>query len=232
MWTVKSAGETSSRSSQRTGNDTGMPGRTRGLYAATTVAPPTRVESTNTRPPRSSLMNAVVAIGGIEALGPGGDGPGGGGRVLGRRVVVDRDEDVHALGAAGLDRPAEAQRRSSTSRTSRAAATAMANPSPSGGSRSSTRWVTRSGRSARVSVGWYSTARWLANHSRVRRSLHSAYDTSRLDDSAHSRTVGTQSGVYLGTFFCMNASWPRCTRITDSGRSRSSGRIRSATPSR
>ena len=93
----------------------------------------------------------------------------------------------------------------------------------SGGSRSSTRWVTWSGRSARTSVGWYSTARWLANHSSVRRSLHSAYDTSRFDVSAHSGTVRTQSGVYFGTFFCMNASWPRWTRITDSGRSSQHG---------
>jgi hypothetical protein len=37
--TVKSPGATESRSSQRTGNDTGTPGRTRGLYAAATVAP-------------------------------------------------------------------------------------------------------------------------------------------------------------------------------------------------
>ena len=29
--------------------------------------------------------------------------------------------------------------------------------------------------------------------------------------------------MYFGTFFCMNASWPRWTRITDSGRSSSSG---------
>ena len=49
-------------------------------------------------------------------------------------------------------------------------------------------------------------ARWLANHSNVRRSLHSAYDTSRFDASAHNCTVCTQSGVYFGTFFCMNAS--------------------------
>ena len=37
---VKSAGVTRSSSSQVTGNDTGTPGRSRGLYAATTVAPP------------------------------------------------------------------------------------------------------------------------------------------------------------------------------------------------
>ena len=62
--TVKSAGVTSSRSDQSTGKDTGQPGRTRGLYAATTVAPPTRVASTNTLAPRSSFMKAVVAISG------------------------------------------------------------------------------------------------------------------------------------------------------------------------
>ncbi|MFP5368436.1 MAG: nicotinate phosphoribosyltransferase [Actinomycetes bacterium] len=39
-------------------------------------------------------------------------------------------------------------------------------------------------------------------------------------------------GVYLGTFFCMNASWPRCTRITDRGRPSSAGSMRSATASR
>ena len=50
--------------------------------------------------------------------------------------------------------------------------------------------------------------------------------------SAHQRTVGTHGGVYFGTFFCMKASWPRWTRITDSGRSFSSGMIRSRTPSR
>ena len=32
----------------------------------------------------------------------------------------------------------------------------------------------RAGSPAGISVGWYSTARWLANHSSVRRSLHSA----------------------------------------------------------
>ena len=56
----------------------------------------------------------------------------------------------------------------------------------------------RSGWSARTSVGWYSTARWLANHSSVRRSLHSAYDTSRFDASAQNVTVGTHVGRVLG----------------------------------
>jgi len=61
LCTVKSPGTTESRSSQRTGNDTGTPGRTRGLYAAATVAPKARVESRNTLPSRSSLIKAVVA---------------------------------------------------------------------------------------------------------------------------------------------------------------------------
>ena len=55
----------------------------------------------------------------------------------------------------------------------------------------------RSGRSARASVGWYSTARWFANHSSVRRSLHSAYETSRFDASAQSVTVAHPLGRVL-----------------------------------
>src|SRR5690606_22425779 len=47
---VKSRGVTRSSSSQATGNETGTPGLMRGLYAATTVAPPARVESRNTLP--------------------------------------------------------------------------------------------------------------------------------------------------------------------------------------
>ncbi len=97
---------------------------------------------------------------------------------------------------------------------------------------SMTRCVGRSGASARNSGGWYSTARWLANHSSVRRSSHSAYDTSRRDVSAHMLTLRTHSGVYFGRFFCMNGFWPRSTRITDSGRPASCGTMRPATASR
>ena len=49
---------------------------------------------------------------------------------------------------------------------------------------------------------------------------------------AHTGTVLTQSGVYFGTFFCMNFGCPGRIRITDNGRSRNSGRIRSCTASR
>ena len=117
-------------------------------------------------------------------------------------------------------------------RTRCAVRTTMAKSSASGGSRSSTRWVTRSGRAASTRVGWYSTARWLANQTSVRRSLHSAYETFRFDVSAQNSTVCTHDGVYFGTFFCMNASPPRWMRMTDSGRSSSAGMIRSRTPSR
>ena len=53
-----------------------------------------------------------------------------------------------------------------------------------------------------------------------------------MDVSAQTFTVGTQAGVYFGTFFCMNASWARWTRMTDRGRPSNSGRISPRTPSR
>src|SRR5205823_2426197 len=40
---------------------------------------------------------------GVEPLGAHCDGSGGGGRILGRRLADDRDENVHALGSARLD---------------------------------------------------------------------------------------------------------------------------------
>ena len=46
----------------------------------------------------------------VEALGAGRDRPGRGGHVVGRGAV-ERHEDVHALGAAGLHRAAHARRR-------------------------------------------------------------------------------------------------------------------------
>ena len=50
---------------------------------------------------------------------------------------------------------------------------------------SSTRYDGRSSWPARLSVTWYSTARWLPSHSSVRQSSHSGYRTSRREDSAH-----------------------------------------------
>jgi hypothetical protein len=97
---------------------------------------------------------------------------------------------------------------------------------------SSTRWVGRSPGSASTRVGWYSTARWLANHRSERRSSHSAYATSLCEDSAHNVTRWSHDGAYLGRFFCMKGRWPRSTRMTDNGRPRSAGTIRSRAASR
>nr|WP_055504929.1 hypothetical protein [Nonomuraea pusilla] len=72
----------------------------------------------------------------------------------------------------------------------------------------------------------------MANHSSVRRSSHSAYDTCLRDASAHIPTLRIHDGAYDGRFFCMNGSWPGRTRTTDSGRPRSAGRILSRTASR
>ena len=85
---------------------------------------------------------------------------------------------------------------------------------------------------AQTNVGWYSTARWLANQSNVRLSSHNAYVTSRRDASAHTVVLRTQSGVYFGRFFCINGCWPGRTRMTDNGRSRSAGKIWSLMASR
>ncbi len=225
---VKSRGVTASSSSHGTGNDTGVPGRTRGLYAATTVAPPARVESRNTFPPRSSLTYAVVAsAGSIRSA-----------RTAIARVAAATSSIGCSASGANTCTPfaplvfttASSPTSAIAWRTSRAAATAWPKPpEPAGGSRSRIRWVWRP---SRISVGWYSTARWLPNQSNVRRSSQSPYATSRFELSAHTATRGTHSGVYFGRFFCMNGGWPGRTRITDKGRPVSSGRIRSRTASR
>ncbi len=142
--------------------------------------------------------------GGVEQLGAPGDGP--------RRARPRRRPSSRRRPARTRARPsrrcvftAPARPRSASARRTRwAAATAAAKPPSSGGSRSSTRCVGRSRCAASASVGWYSTARWLANHSSVRRSSHSAYDTVALGRLGPDSTVSTKSGVYFGTFFCMN----------------------------
>ena len=196
------------------------------------MAPPTRVESTNTLPSRSSLTNAVVAIFGSSCSARAAMARVAAADILERRLAVDGHEDVEALGPARLDRSGEpdvgerlAHEPGDGDDLREPAAFRAGRGRARGGSRG------RGGCSV-DSAGWYSTARWFANHSSVRRSLHNAYVTSRFDDSAHIVTVCTKSGVYFGTFFCMNASWPRWTRITDSGRSSSTGRMRSCTASR
>ena len=220
-----------SRSSHATGNDTGTPGLTRGLYAAITVPPPTRVGSTNTLPPRSSFMNAVVATSGIEPRDACRDRPGRGRRVLHRAASRSiGTKTCNALGATRLDRAVEPGVGEHVAHEVRHLRPPWRTRRPRAG-RGRERGAScgRDGR-PRTSAGWYSIARWFANQSSVRRSLQSAYGHLALrrlrPEAARSRI---QSGVYFGTFFCMNASWPRCTRITDSGRSASTGMIRSRT---
>ena len=181
-------------------------------------------------PPRSSFMNAVVAIVGIEPLGARGDRPGRGGRVLERRVVVDR--------ARTRARP---WRRSSSPRPS----------SPTSASAWRTRCATRDRHRERVALGRIEVEHEMghavgtvdrARASGGTRPRAGSRTTAACAGRCTARTTprastppptaapcGTQSGVYFGTFFCMNASWPRCTRITDSGRSSSTGMIRSRT---
>jgi hypothetical protein len=226
---VKSAGVMSSRSSQATGKETGTPGRTRGLYAAITVAPPTLVESTKTFPPRSALTNAVVAMSGSSALRPCGDGPGRGGRVLERCLVVDRDEHVQPLGAAGLHRSGEpdigqrlAHRMSGSDRHRERIGLRRVEVEHQVGDAI---------RPIDAHQGGVILDRPLVGEPQQRPAVVAQrvrhVPVRRL--GPHAVTVRTQSGVYFGTFFCMKASWPRCTRMTDSGRSSSTGRIRSRT---
>jgi hypothetical protein len=136
---VKSAGDTESRSDQATGKDTGAPGRTRGLYAATTVAPPERVESRNTFPSRSSLMYAVVARSGsmrsaraaialVAAATSSAPCPS---------IGTNTWTPLAPLVFTAPDRPASA----SACRIRNAAPTASSKASGDGGSRSSTRCV-------------------------------------------------------------------------------------------
>lgn len=169
--TVKSAGVTLSRSSHGTGNETVTPGRARGLYTAATVAPCARVESRKTFPSRSSLMNAVVARAGSSRSA----------RTAMARVAAAASSALASIGTytcaplAPLVLTAPVSPTSASAcRTSRRAATTCPNSPPDGGSMSSTRYVGRSGCPARNKLGWYSTARWFANHSSVRRSLQSA----------------------------------------------------------
>lgn len=150
--TVKSAGRTPARSAHGTGNDTGVPGRIRGLYAATTVAPPALVGSINTLPPRSSRMNAVVARSGsrspalaaiarVAAAASGPLWPG----VSGTNTCTPLAPLVFTAPAS----PAE----SSADRTSMATATALPKSSADGGSMSRTMKSGLSEKPTRIKVG-------------------------------------------------------------------------------
>ena len=143
-------------------------------------------------------MNAVVAISGSRRSARAAIARCRRGGVLDRRVVVDRHEDVHALGAAGLHRAGEPD---VVERLAHEVgdATAIANASPSGGSRSSTRCVTWSGRSARHERGV------VLDRALVREPEQRAPVVAQRVRDVALRRLGparrpscTQSGVYFG----------------------------------
>ena len=124
------------------------------LYAATTVAPPTRVASTKTLPPRSSLMNALVTVSGSSSSARALIARRGGGRVAPAcDVALDGHEQMQSF--APLVLSAAVRPRSSEHlahdprRTHRLGRCRCARRSMS-----STRWVIRSGLSMRTSAGW------------------------------------------------------------------------------
>ena len=114
---------------------------------------------------------------GVELLGPPGDRPGRRGGVLRRRRRrVDRDEHVHALGPAGLDRAREpgvvehlADEPRRGDRGGEAVALGRVEVEHEVGRRG------RAGRPARASGGTRRPAGWRTTAA-CRRSLHSAYD--------------------------------------------------------
>ena len=130
----------------------------------------------------------------IEALGPHREGARGGRGTSSIGVSVIGMTTCRPFAPLVFTAPAMPTSASADA-TRRAAPVARLKGPPSGGSMSSTMWVGRSQRSLRTSVGWYSTARWFANHSRVRRSSQSAYVTSRLEASAHSETGAARGRV-------------------------------------
>ena len=148
-------------------------------------------------------------------------------------LVVDRHEDVHALRAAGLDRTCQAavgQRLANqwATRDDRGKS------SPSGGSRSSTSGSARSRSFGQAPAsGGIRSARWFANHSSVRRSSHRRVATPRASTPRPTcGTVCTQSGVYLGTFFCMNGALPAHAPGSPKRPAREPGRSGRRPPSR
>ena len=182
----------------------------RGLYAATTVAPPTRVGVDE------HLALAVVAHergGGerrVEPLRRGRRSPASRRRSSSIAASrVDRHEDVHALGAARLHRAGEAGARRAPRARARPPRRRPRTRAPAGGSRSSTRWrraVECAARQRRVVLD-----RALVGEPQQRPPVVAQRVGARRASTSRptSATVATQSGVYFGRFFCMNGACPR-----------------------
>ena len=155
---------------QPTGNDTGTPVRTVAVPATTGRPDPRRVDEHLAA--AASFMNAVVATPDrvvrrapqwLASRRP---------RLPSARVV-DRDEDLYTLGPAGLDGTFESQIDHHLV-TRWQPPTAMENASFFGRVEVEHEMGPVVGTVDPHLVGCYSTARWLANHNSVRRSLHSA----------------------------------------------------------
>ena len=192
------------------------------------MAPPALVGSTNTLPPRSSLMNAVVATSGSSRSA----------RAATARVAAAASSsgtrpstgtnDVQALRPARLHRAREpdiGQRLADeTGRghagVERRARAAGRGPARDGSTRSVLVDRAPASGGTRRRAGWRTTAACAGR--RRARTPRRAW-RSRAQDARSRPSRACTSG----TFFCMNGCWPRWTRITESGRSSSSGRIRS-----
>ena len=193
----------------------------RGLYAATTVAPPTRVESTKTFP------LAVL----LDERGRGDAGSSAAARAAIARVAAAASSigDAGRRSARTRGRPwrrsssprRSGRRPSSAWRTSRAAATAA----PNGAALGRVEVEDEVGRCASGASAAHER-RVVLDGPLVRRTTAACGGRRRArtrppasTPPPRSTSSRTHSGVYLGTFFCMNGAWPGRTRITDSGRS-------------
>ena len=146
----------------------------------------------------------------VEALGPLGDRPGRGRGVLPARRRR-RDEHVDALGAAGLHRAGEADvgERLAHERRGRDGG-GERRRAPAGRGRARGRSLVEVGRRAPASGGTRRRAGWRTTAASAGRC------TARRSRCAWrpppNCSVRTHSGVYFGTFFCMNGAWPPVAR--------------------
>ena len=151
----------------------GTPGRTRRLYAATTVAPPTRVASTKTFPPRSALTNAVVAISGSSRR----RAPRSPGSPRRHPPAMPCRRSARTRGGpsrrSSSGRPRGRHRSAPVERRGRPEPPSGTRRPPGGRGRAPGASSDPADRRAPAS-GWYSIARWFATHTLRPRSYHTA----------------------------------------------------------